>query len=222
MSAYISLAQMKEAAGFPTSSSDTRDDGAMLASIVRASAHIDEYLRTNRPGYVGFAASSNAHSAAIGSNTRTYDGSGDGTLFIDDAASVASVSVDGTALVSTAYTTWPYNEIPKRALVYIEPTSSTRGLTSDIFAVGTGNVSVTGYWGLPNVPDEISAVTLAIALILWRRNQKADYAGSSAVLSGQRFAGGSGRQFQFVVDPEISACLSLLDAGWAVPGVWGG
>ena len=222
MSSYITLAQLKEATGFPTPYTDITDDGALNSCIVRSSAHVDEYLRTNRPGYVGFAASSNAHSASLGSNTRSYDGSGDDTLFIDDAASVASVTVDDVVVTSTAYTAWPYNEMPKRALIFNAPTTSVHGLTTDRWTRGTGNVDVTAYFGLPTVPDEIAAVTLAVALVLWRRNQSREYAGSSQALTSQRFSGGSGRVYQTIVDPEIMACLSTLDAGWAVPGVWGG
>lgn len=220
MSNYITLAQFREAVGL-TDATDTRDDGVMRSCITRASAYVDEYLRQVRPGYVGFAASSNTHSS-VGSNTRLYDGTGTDTVFIDDAASVASVTVSGTAISTDAYTVWPYNEIPKRALLYVEPTTSIRGLTSDIFPVGTANVSVVGYFGLPFVPDDVAQVTLAVSLILWRRNQRADYEGTSGVLSSQRFSAGSGRQFQYAIDPEIAAALSSLDAGWAIGGVWGG
>lgn len=220
MSAYITLAQLREAVGL-TDATDTRDDGLMRSCIIRASAYVDEYLRQIRPGYVGFAASSNTH-GSVGSNTRNYDGTGHDTLFIDDAASVASVVVDGTTLSTDAYTTWPYNEIPLRQLRYVEPTSSVRGLTSDIFSIGTANVAVTGYWGLPFVPEDVAQVTLSVSLILWRRNQRADFEGTVGVLSSQRFSAGSGRQFQYAIDPEIQAALSALDPGWFAGGVWGG
>lgn len=217
MSSYVSLEQLKEAVGV----TDTNDDARLRTVAFQASALVDEYLRQIRPGYVGFAASSNTH-GSVGSNTRLYDGTGNDTLFIDDAASVASVVVDSTTIATTAYTAWPYNEVPKRALIYIQPTSSIRGLTADIFSRGTANVSVTGYFGLPFVPQDVYEVTLALGIILWRRMQKGDYAGSSVTLSIQRFNSGAGRQFQVVADPELAACLSALDAGWAIGGVWGG
>lgn len=218
MSAYITLAQLKEAIGLP--STDTVDDGGLQSAIFRASATIDEYLRQIRPGYVGFATSSNAH-GAVGSNTRRYDGTGTDTLWIDDAASVASVVVDDATVTSTAYIAWPYNEVPKRAVVYIEPASSTYGLTATHWSTGTANVQVTGYFGLPTVPDDVQQAAMQVALILWRRSQKTEDT-PTATLSTQRFSGGSGRQFQTVVDAQIAAALSVLDASWAVPGVWGG
>lgn len=220
MSAYITLVQFREAVGL-TDVSDTRDDGVMRSCITRASAYVDEYLRQNRPGYVGFAAGSNTHSA-VGSNTRYYDGTGHDTLWIDDAASVASVVVDSTTVSTDAYTAWPYNEVPKRSLIYDLPTVGNYGVTTTHWTQGTANVAVTGYFGLPFVPDDVAQVTLAVSLILWRRNQRADYEGTSGVLSSQRFSAGSGRQFQYAIDPEIAAALSSLDAGWAVGGVWGG
>lgn len=222
MSAYISLAQLKEAAGFPTPYTDTVDDGALLSCIVRASAFVDQYLRQCRPGFVGFSIGSNSHSASLGSNTRYYDGDGSDMLWIDDAQSVSSVVVDGTAIDTTSYATWPYNEIPKRALVYVRPTSSVHGLTVDIWPTGTANVAVTGFFGLASVPDEVAQVTLSISLILWRRNQRSDYAGSSQVLTRSTFSAGGGSQRQYVVDPEVDAALANLEPGWAVPGVWGG
>ena len=220
MSAYITLAQLREAVGL-TDATDTRDDGVMRSCITRASAYVDEYLRQNRPGYVGFAASSNTHSA-VGSNTRYYDGTGNDTLWVDDAASVASVTVDSVTVSTDAWTTWPYNEIPKRAVIYDQPTTSVYGLVATRWTPGTANVAVTGYFGLPFVPDDVAQVSLSISLILWRRNQRADYEGTSGVLSSQRFSGGSGRQFQYAIDPEIMSALQALDAGWAVGGVWGG
>lgn len=217
MSSYVTLEQLKTVVGV----TDTVDDERLRTSAFQASALVDEYLRSIRPGYVGFAASSNSH-AAVGSNTRRYDGTGSDTIFIDDAASVASVAVDDSTIETTAYIAWPYNEVPKRALLYLTPTSSVRGLTVDLFPVGTANVSVTAYFGLNFVPQDVYEVTMALAILLWRRQQKGDYTGSAMPLSSQRFNAGSGRQFQFVVDPEIAACLSNLDAGWAIGGVWGG
>lgn len=218
MSAYVTLDHLKEAVSLPLT--DTNDDAVLRQVIFRASAYVDEYLRQIRPGYVGFAGSSNAHSA-VGSNTRYYDGTGDDTLWIDDAASVASVTVDDAAVASTAWTVWPYNEVPKRAVIYDRPATSVYGLTAAHWTSGTANVAVAGYFGLPYIPDDVAQVTLDIALVLWRREQKTE-AGPTATLSSQRFTQGSGRMMQTVADPQLAAILSALDAGWAVPGVWGG
>lgn len=220
MSQYVTLAQLRAAVGIDTAS-DTTDDARLRTAAEQASTLVDEYLRQIRPGYVGFAASSNTHSSA-GSNTRYYDGSGTDTLFIDDADTVATVAVDGTTIASTSWTTWPYNETPKRAVLYKYPVADVYGLTTSTWPEGYANVAVTAYFGIPIVPNDVYAVTMALAIILWRRQQKGDYAGSAQALSSQRFNAGAGRQFQFMVDPEMQACLSGLDAGWAIGAVWGG
>jgi hypothetical protein len=220
MSSYVTLAQLRTAVGIDTAS-DTTDDARLRTAAEQASSLVDEYLRRIRPGFVGFAGSSNTRGSA-GSNTRYYDGTGTDTLFIDDADTVATVTVDGTAVASTNWQTWPYNETPKRAILYKFPVSSVYGLTTSTWDEGTANVAVTGYFGLATVPNDVYEVTMALAIILWRRQQKGDYAGSSMSLNSQRFNAGAGRQFQYVVDPELQACLSGLDAGWAVDGVWGG
>ena len=217
MSQYITLGQLKESLGI----TDAVDDGRLQTVTFQASALIDEYLRSIRPGYVGFAGSSNTH-GSVGSNTRTYDGSGDATLFIDDAASIASVAVDGTTITSTSWIAWPYNEIAKRAIIYKTPTIVHPAVTQGSFGTGIGTVTVDAYWGLPFIPQDVYEVALALATLLWRRQQKGDYTGSSMALNSQRFQGGAGRQFQYVIDPEIAACLSALDAGWAIGAVWGG
>ena len=125
MSAYTSLAALKEAVGLTGTASYTVDDGILSSIILRASARVDGFLEQNRTGYVGFAGSSNSRTA-VGSNTRVYDGTGTDTLFIDDFASVAAVSVDDTTVSSNSWRLWPYNETPKRAIIYAEPATSLR------------------------------------------------------------------------------------------------
>ena len=200
MSEFISRAALKAALGIE--STDTVDDGQLSSAIWRASALVDNFLATIRPGWVGISGSSNSR-ASVGSNTRRYDGSGDDTLFIDDASSVASVAVDDTTIDSTAYEAWPYNETPKRAIVYISPTSSVHGLTSAKWGRGTANVSVTAFFGLDTVPDDIEQVALALAILLWRRYQSGDPA--PVVLN--RPDGGTG-------DAEIDDMLSTLWPRW--------
>lgn len=219
MAGYVTLAQLKLALGIGPG--DTADDARLTTVAHQATGLVDEYLRQIRPGYVGFAGSSNTRGSS-GSNTRHYDGTGQDEIFIDDAQSVASVTVDSTAIDSDDYEPWPYNEVPKRSLRYKQPVSSIRGLTADIWSIGTRNIAVTGYFGLSFIPEDVYEVTLALAVILWRRQQLGEYKGSSKALNSQRFSTGQGRQFQYVVDPEIAAALSQLDPGWAVGGVWGG
>lgn len=205
---YVSVASIKSALGV----SDTTDDVPLLAAAERATATIDAYLGGIRRGYVGFAAASNARGSA-GSNTRTYSGTGDDTLFIDDASSIASVTVDGVAV--TAYTPEPQNGIPKRMLTMTLPLSTAYGLGPAAWAIGTANVAVTGYWGLSEVPRDVEAVALALAVLYWRRDQlggKTDGGfGPTPILSDG----------QWIADSEARAILSALDAGWAVPTVFG-
>jgi hypothetical protein len=200
MSAYVSRAALKEAIG--QDSTDTTDNSKLDSIVFRASALVDAYLDMIRPGYVGFAAGSNARSS-VGSNTRYYDGTGQDWLFIDDASSVASVTVDGTAPDSTSWRTWPYNESPIRALVYLQPTSSLRGLTSDIWARGTANVAVTGYFGIPTVPNEVEACTIALGIVIWRRYERGEESPIDAM------------------DPEVRAICGTYLSSWGIPSVGG-
>ena len=212
MSAYVGLGALKEAIGLTGAASDTVDDGVLTSLIVRASATVDGFLEANRTGYVGFASSSNSRTS-VGSNTRVYDGTGTDTLFIDDAQTVATVSVDTVSVSSNSWRLWPYNGYPKRALIYAEPASSTYGLTADHWTTGTANVAVTGYWGLATVPGEVEQATLAVAIVYWRRYQGGE---PEPVVTPAGSAG------YITIDPEVQAILASGLIGWALPGVWGG
>lgn len=215
MSAYVGLAALKEAIGLTGEASDTVDDGVLQSVIYRASALVDNHLSEIRPGYVGFAAGSNSRTS-VGSGTRHFDGTGTDWLWIDDADSVASVveygsinDTSGTTISTDAWTTWPYDAKPKRALVYVEPAVSAYGVLTGNWSPGSGNVFVTGYWGSPTVPDDIAQVTLALAVLLWRRYQSGDPAPVVTNL-------GVG------TDPEVRGILDSLWPRWGVAGVWGG
>lgn len=207
MSQYVTLGAVKAA----VSITDTADDALLSTVIFRASAKVDSWLAKWRVGYVGFAASSNSRTG-VGSNTRIYDGSGDGTLFIDDFASVASVAVDGTTIPTTSYKVLPHNSTPKRWVQYIEPDWSRVGVTNDHFPTGTGNVTVTGYAGLDHVPDDVEQTTLAIALIYWRRYQQGE---------PEPVVKPDGSQGFIVDDPEVEGILTSGLSGWVTLGVWG-
>jgi len=198
VSQYTSLTALKEAIGDP----DTVDDGVLNSAIVRASAMVDSYLSTIRPGYVGIAAGSN-FASAVGSNTRTYHGTGNDTLFIDDAMSISSVTVDSVAIPATAYVTEPLNRVPKRYLTYVLPFTSVQGLRPSTWNPGTGNVSVTAYWGLNFIPDDIQQVTQALAILIWHRYQ-----------DGKPSPTGPN-------DAEARGILESLDWGWRIDTVGG-
>jgi hypothetical protein len=211
MSAYVSRQALKEAVGLSGASSDTVDDGLFDSVIFRASGAVDAYLERNRTGYVGFATSSNSRSA-VGSNTRVYDGTGTDTLFIDDFTSVSSVSVDTVAVSSNSWRLWPYNETPKRAIIYAAPSSSTHGLTASHWTTGTANVGVAGYTGVDHVPSDVEQTTLAVAIVYWRRYQQGQ---PEPVVSP------SGARGYVTFDPEVQAILESGLAGWVSIGVWG-
>lgn len=211
MSAYVDLTALKEAVGLTGASADTVDDGLLRSAIIRASAAVDGYLERNRTGYVGFAASSNSRSA-VGSNTRVYDGDGTDTLFIDDATSVASVSVDAVAVTSNSWRLWPYNDTVKRAIIYAAPATSVHGLTAEHWSHGTANVGVTGYWGVDHVPNDVEQTTLEIAILYFRRYQSGEPA---PVVSP------SGARGYVTSDPEIQAILESGLGGWVTFGVRG-
>ena len=211
MSAYVDLTALKEAVGLTGQAADTVDDGLLRSVIVRASAAVDGYLERNRTGYVGFAASSNSRSA-VGSNTRVYDGTGHDTLFIDDATSVASVSVDAVAISSNSWRLWPYNDRVKRAIIYAAPASSTYGLTATHWTTGTANVGVTGYWGVDHVPSDVEQTTLEIAIVFWRRYQSGE---------PQPVVSPAGARGYVTSDPEVQAILESGLGGWVSIGVVG-
>ena len=210
MSAYCSLVALKEALGLKPPGDDALDDGVLQSVIYRASGLVDEHLDAIRPGYVGFASSSNPRSS-VGSNTRDYDGTGSDWLFIDDAQSISAVSLDTVAVSSNSWRLWPYNEVPKRAIVYALPASSSWGLLQSLWTTGTANVGVTGYWGLNTIPADVEQVTLQLAVLLWNRYQQ----GMSEPLISSA-SGGS-----VVIDAEVRAILMQLDAGWQVPYIGG-
>ena len=209
MSSYISLAALKAAIKLP--GDDTTDDAVLQSVIFRASAKVDSFLDQHRVGYVGFAASSNSRTS-VGSDTRVYDGTGDDTLFIDDAQSVAAVSVDTVSISSNAWRLWPYNESPKRAIIYADPFMDRVGLTTDTWSRGTANVAVTGYFGLDHVPADVEQATLAVALVYWRRYQQ----GEPEPVVRPR-----GAQGFLVDDPEVEGILTSALSGWAAPGIYG-
>lgn len=206
---YVSVDSLKSALGI----TDTTDDVQLTLACERATAAVDSYLFRIRAGYVGFAAASNARTAA-GSNTRTYSGTGSDTLFIDDADSIASVTIDDVAVAASTYVAEPLNGKPKRYLTFILPTSSDYGLRPSTWTVGTANVDVTGYWGLAIVPNDVVETTLALAILYWRRMQLGGNADGGYGPTGTVVAG------TFIADTEARAILSSLD-GWGVPTVLG-
>lgn len=217
MSAYIDLGTLKTALSL--AGDDTTDDALLQSTIFRASDVVDGYLAQIRPGYVGFAASSNSRSSA-GSNTRYYDGTGDEWLWIDDVTSVSSVTVDDTAIDMADVVLWPYNQTPKRAIVYKDPAPPIIGRSTGAWSLGTRNIAVTGYFGHNSIPNDIVHATLSIAVLYWRRYQSGAFEpliAANESMEGRALV----RAFAITTDPEVMGILSALDGSWAMPGVYG-
>lgn len=203
MSLYVTVEQVKDAVGIKAAAYDTVDDATLTSVVFRASAMVDSYLSTIRPGYVGFAVGSN-YGGAIGSNTRLYHGQGSDTVFIDDAVSVSAVTMDSVAVVSTAYVAEPLNTTPKRYLTMILPSSSLLGLHPSIWNPGTGNIAVSGFFatGL-TVPDDVQQITLALCILIWQR-----YQDGLPPPTGPN-------------DDQAAAILEGLDSRWSIPSIGG-
>lgn len=202
MSQFLTVEQLKDAIGIKAAAYDTVDDATLNSVVIRASAMMDSHLSQIRPGYVGFAVGSN-YAQAVGSNTRLYHGQGTDTVFIDDAVSVSSVTMDSVAVISTAYVAEPLNTTPKRYLTMILPSSSLLGLHPSVWNPGTGNIAVTAFWatGL-TIPDDAQQIGLALAILIWQRYQ-------------------DGLPPPTLGDPETDAIIAQLDARWSIPSIGG-
>ncbi len=89
--------------------------------------------------------------------TRTYDGTGNGELFIDDATAITEVKIKDTILDTDDYVLYPSNRLPKTRII----------LPYKYFYNGNQNISVTGTWGYGSIPDDVSyAATLLVADII--------------------------------------------------------
>ena len=211
MSAYANLEALKATIGLTGDAADTVDDNLLQSVIFRASGAVDAYLERNRTGYVGFAASSNSRSS-VGSNTRVYDGTGHDTLFVDDLTNITGVSVDTVSVSSNSWRLWPYNETPKRAIVYADPAPGVYGIGYAVWSRGTANIGITGYWGVDHVPSDVEQTTLELAIVYWRRYQSGEPA---PVVSPD------GARGYVTFDPEIQSILESGLSGWVNIGVWG-
>ena len=207
MSAYISRAALKQA----VSITDTNDDALLDSVVFRASAMVDSFLERNRVGFVGFASSSNSRTS-VGSSTRVYDGTGDDTLFIDDFQSISAVSVDTTSVSSNSWRLWPYNETPKRAIIYEAVTPDIIGRAPSHWSRGTANIAVTGYAGLDHIPDDVAQTTLVVAIIYWRRYQQGEPEPAVTPTGVRGF---------LIDDPEVQGILASGLGGWISVGIYG-
>lgn len=139
------------------SGSDPAQDDRLTSLINDASAAVMDYARRE------FAAS--------GTATRTFGLGCDESLLIfthDDASTITSVSVDGSALGTAQYQPVP---ISKRHGVY----QGVRVLYAPAFLNLYGGervVSVVGDWGFPTVPEPVARATRICVADWWHRDQR--------------------------------------------------
>jgi hypothetical protein len=149
---YASLTEFKKARGVTGSS----DDVALQAALTRASRAIDR--KTGRRFWLDPAPVA-----------RVYGTTGrvtiDGLLLIDDLGDTTDLTVESGSGLSWTATT-DYETRPDNAISDGEPVTA--------LAAGIGywlgpRVRLTGRWGWPLVPDEISQATLILANRLYMR-----------------------------------------------------
>ena len=80
---YVSVANLKSALGITDATDDVQLSSRQRSARRRRSTPTSA---ASRRGYVGFAAASQRPASPPAVNTRTYSGTGDDTLFIDDAS----------------------------------------------------------------------------------------------------------------------------------------
>jgi hypothetical protein len=97
-------------------------------------------------------------SADSEATARLYDGSGTGELWIDDAAEVTEVKIDGEVLTTDEYVTYPANRKPITRII----------LHYRVFREAAQNVSVKAKWGYgAAVPADLElAATMLVADII--------------------------------------------------------
>lgn len=156
----ISLEDLKTVLGKPT----TEDDAALLISLQGATQAI--------LNYTGRQFLSNA-----GTETRYFPYDGTGTLFIDDATSIASVRLEGRLLSPSEWLTGPHNE---PVVWWLDlPTFYDRRQGRDVMGFthngdkidrllpSTIMVEVVGDWGWPYVPADVKQAAIWTATSLF-------------------------------------------------------
>lgn len=123
-------------------------------------------------------------------DTRYFDGSGTGHLWVDDLVSVSSIKMDQdgddsfedeTALAATDYYLWPYNAA-REGKPY-EALKMARNGNYSQWGKGERMVQVAGVFGWPNVPKPIERATIIAAKDILDR-QREPYTLSLASLEG--------------------------------------
>jgi len=157
-SIYASLSDLKLAAG---EIAESTRDGLLEIALAAASRSIDKYC--GRRFYADKTATARQF-RTDGTTVCAVDGD---LLFIDDLSSTTSLVVetgDGTTWSAvTDYLTEPVNALARNWPI--------TALRRKLFYWTTTRVRVTGLWGWPGVPDEVSQACLLQASRLFNRRK---------------------------------------------------
>jgi hypothetical protein len=197
--AYATLADFKAR----RSRTDTADDDALTQALVAASRSIDA-MTGREPG--GFWLSPAVSARAYPVIGRAYCDAAGEWLITDELGSTAGLIVevgDGTTWTAVAgYQTGPVN-----ALVKQRPINRLGRALSVWSTTGYGQVRVTGRWGWPSVPAQITEATLIQANRIYLRKDSPEGVAGSSEWGVMRLAR---------TDPDVAALTAPFElAGFA-------
>jgi len=156
---YASIADLKLASG---EIAESTRDGLLQIALAAASRSVDKYC--GRRFYADKTATAREYRTV---RAVTCDADGE-ALFIDDLSSTTSLVVE----VGNDGQTWTavtdYSTEPDNALVQNWPIT---GLRRRLSYWTAARVRVTGLWGWPSIPDEVSQATLLQASRLFNRRK---------------------------------------------------
>lgn len=157
---YATLTELKLAAGEIT---ETTRDPLLLTALAAASRSVDQYC--GRRFYADTVASARQF-RTVRNVVCDVDGE---ALFIDDLAAAPTTVEIGDGVTWTAIT--DYSTEPVNALVKNRPINVLRRRLSQWRWGLVSQVRVTGLWGWPSIPDEVSQACLLQASRLFNRRK---------------------------------------------------
>jgi hypothetical protein len=133
--------------------------------------------------------------------SRVFDGSGVGTLLIDDAVEITAVSIGTTTLGTADYQVYPANRAPKWRLL--------RG--AGVWPEGQQNITVAATWGYgAAAPDDLKQACLMLATASLLAGKALGIAGESVGAVFRSYAAGT---FSATLGGAGDQALAAI-AGW--------